>query len=109
MIQSLGSLRPCCDSSVSTFDAIFSDTCDYCSDSERAAQQVLMQAPNNQGNTTGIPNCDPNGGLLANVFSNSCNVTVADGVSQALGIPFSVPAYVWWSLLGVGAFVILKR
>lgn len=108
MIQALGSVRPCCDSTVSAFDAIFSDVCDYCSDSDRAAQEALMNLPINQGNTTGIPNCNPNMSLFSNLFSNTCTVSVSDAISQTLGVP-SLPAYVWWSLIGVGAFVFLKR
>ncbi len=109
MLVGLGTVRPCCDPSISAWSAFWSDTCDYCTTADLAAQQAALANPNNQGNTSGVPNCDPNASLLSNLFSNTCNTSVPDAISQAVGAPFSVPAYVWWSLLGVGAFVFFKK
>lgn len=108
MIMALGSLRPCCPSDQGLFSSIFSDTCDYCSDATREANLTLMQNPNNQGNESEIPNCDPNAGYFSNLFSNSCNVTVNSAINQAVGLP-NVPAWVWWLGGGILALGFIKR
>lgn len=102
------SVVPCCDPSVDWLTALFSDSCNWCTSADQTAQTTLMQNPNNQGNTTGIPNCDSNASFLSNIFSNTCNVQVNDAISQAVGLP-SIPAYVWWGALGIGAFLVIRK
>lgn len=101
----LASIRPCCGPDIGTFAAIFSNSCDYCSETDYVAQQQQLATFGNAGN--GVPNCDPNAGVLANIFSNSCNTSVNDVISQGLGLP-SVPSWVYWLVAGIGGVVVLK-
>ena len=104
--QGMGDLLPCCDSSVSFFDAVFSDSCDYCSSGQVAANQGLLANTNNSGNTSGVPCCDPNNGIIANLFSNSCNV--CNPIGDAIGLP-NVPEWVWVTGIGIIGFILLRE
>lgn len=108
LVSGLGSVRPCCDPNMNVFSQVFSDACDYCTDSSRAAQDAVMQLPINKGNTTGVPNCDPNASVLDDIFSNTCNVSAPDAISHTLGLPSQIPAYVYWGVAGLGALLLLK-
>jgi hypothetical protein len=102
----LGTTLPCCDSSMSLWDQIWSNSCQYCMDSTIVANQALMQNPNNQGNTSGVPCCDPNAGYLANLFDNSCNV--CNPIGEAIGLP-NIPSWAWLGGLGIIGFLALKK
>ena len=95
----------CCDPSMSLLDQILSDTCQWCSSGDYAAQQTAIQQ---FGGNAGVPNCDPNGGVLNNIFSNSCNVSVSDLPGQVLGIGNGIPSWVWWVLLAGGGIMLLR-
>lgn len=101
----LAAIRPCCSPDIGTFAAIFSDSCDYCSETDYAAQQQQLSQFGNAGN--GVPNCDPNAGVMANVLSNSCNVSVNDALNQTLGLP-NIPSWVYWITAGLVGVTVLK-
>lgn len=96
-------MRPCCDSSVGTFEAIFSNSCDFCTTADRANQQSQLEQFG--GSANGVPNCDPNAGFFDSLFSNSCNLQNPVGV--VLGLP-QVPSWVWFGVGGVIAFTFIK-
>lgn len=104
--SSLGNLRPYCDpSKVGFFEAIASNTCDWGTQADYDAQQTQL---NQQGLPAGsVPNCDPNAGVLANIFSNDCNVSVPDALNQVTG--FNIPQWGWFLGAGVIVFLLIKR
>ncbi len=102
----LGDILPCCDSSTDFPTAIFSNTCSYCTSGQQTANQALMTNPNNIGNSSGVPNCDPNAGFFSNLFSNNCNVN--NVVGSAIGLP-SIPDWAWLAGGGLIAFLLLKN
>lgn len=105
MLMGMGDLRPCCPVNQNIFSAIFSNTCDYCTQSQIDKEAALMQLPVNQGNTSGVPNCDPNMGWFAAAFSNDCNLT--NPIGNAVGLP-QVPQWVWVGGLGILGLVFVR-
>lgn len=105
-LSSLGSVRPCCPTDQNIFSAIFSNTCDWCTQGQINEETRLLGNENNKGNTTGVPNCDPNTPWLEAAFSNSCNLD--NPIGSAVGLP-QVPQTLWIAGLGVLAFLAIKR
>jgi hypothetical protein len=92
---------------------IISNSCQYCFGGAAAQQQQLMTAPANQGNTSGVPCCDPSAGVIANLFSNTCNVCDLAGnvLGQGgLGLTGSIPGWVFGAgALAVGLLILSRK
>ena len=102
--KGMGDVLPCCDPSVSFFDAIFSNSCNWCTSTDYAAQTAAQQS---QGLTVSqVPACDPNNGLISNILSNQCNVSASDVINSVTGT--NIPQWIWVAGLGIIGFLALK-